>query len=77
MCLSVCMYVCMLKVDLAVLPMERGNRLGQGERSLSGPIFPAPRAKLDVAHRRPRTTTNRQDSAANFALGPFGFAERS
>ena len=40
------MYVCMLKVALAVLSMERGNQLGQGERSLSGPVFPTPRAKL-------------------------------
>ena len=66
------MYVCMLKVALAVLPMERGNRLGQGERSLSGPIFPTPRAKL--ARGTPPTAYNCQSagSAANFALGLSG-----
>ena len=30
----------MLKVAFAVLPMEKGNRPGKGERSLNGPIFP-------------------------------------
>ena len=68
-----CMYVCMLKVALAVLPMERGNRLGQGERSLSGPIFPTPRAKL--ACGTPPTAYYHQSvgSATNFALGLTGF----
>ena len=67
----VCMYVCQ-EVALAVLPMERGNQLGQGERSLSGPIFPVPRAKL--ARGTPPTAYYRQsaDSAANFALGLSG-----
>ena len=62
----------MLKVALAVLPMERGSRPGQGERSLSGPIFLAPRAKL--AHCTPPTAYYRQSpgSAANFALGLLG-----
>ena len=65
------MYVCQ-KVALAVLPMERGNRLGQGEGSLNGPIFPTPRAEL--AHVTPPTAYYRQSvgSAANFALGPTG-----
>ena len=58
--------------DLRVLPMERGNRLSQGERSLSGPIFPTPRAKL--ARCTTPTTYYRQSasSAANFALGLTG-----
>ena len=62
----------MLKVSLAVLPMERGNQLGQGERSLSGPFFPTPQAKL--ARGTPPTTYYRQSagSAANFALGLTG-----
>ena len=63
------MYVCILKVALAVLPMERGNRLGQGERSLNGPIFLTPRVKL--ARGTPPTAYYLQlaGSAANFALG--------
>ena len=66
------MYVCMLKFALAVLPMERGNRLGQGERSLNGPIFPNQQAKL--ARGTPPTAYYRQSagSAANFALGLSG-----
>ena len=67
----VCMYVCQ-KVALAVLPMERGNRLGQGEGSLNGPIFPTPRAEL--AHVTPPTAYYCQPAglAANFALGLTG-----
>ena len=67
----VCMYVCQ-KLALAVLPMERGNRLGQGERSLSGPIFLTPQAKL--ARGTPPTAYYRQSagSAANFVLGLLG-----
>ena len=36
----------MSKGRLAVLPIEKGNRLGQGERSPIGPIFPTLRVKL-------------------------------
>ena len=66
------MHVCMLKVAFAVLPTERGNRLGQGERSLCGPIFPTPQAKL--ARGTPPTPYFSQSagSAANFALGLSG-----
>ena len=66
------LYVCIiLKVALAVLPMEKGNRLGQGERSLSGPIFPTP-----IAYYRQSA-----GSASNFALGlsglPRGYRDQS
>ena len=67
------MYVCMyVKGRPFGIAMERGNRLGQWERSLSGPIFPTPRAKL--ARGTPPTAYCRQSagSATNFALGLSG-----
>ena len=65
-------YVCMLKVALAVLPVERCNPLGQGERPLSGPIFPTPRSKLDRGTRPTAYPRQSAGSTANFALGLTG-----
>ena len=53
----------MLKVALAVLPMERGNRLGQGERFPKWIYFPNPVSKLGSWHTADRvpTTANQRD----------------
>ena len=69
------MYVCMLKGRPCGDVHGMDRRLGQGERSLYGPIFPTPRATL--ARVIPPTVYYRQSAgyAANFALGTKGFAK--
>ena len=68
----------MLKVALAVLSVERINRLGQGERSLNGPFFPTPRARL--AHVTPPTVyyiLPIGGFGGQLCSRPIGFTERS
>ena len=62
----------MLKVAPCGIAHGKGQPNGQGERSLSGPIFPTPRAKL--ACGTPPTAYYRQSAgfADSFALGLSG-----
>ena len=70
--MHVCMYVCMLKGRPCGDVYGTDNRLGQGERSICGPIFPTLRAIL--ARVTPPTSYYHPSagSAANFALGTKG-----
>ena len=69
------MYVYMLKVALAILPMERGNQLG-GEVP-KWTYFPKPASKIDSWHTADRLLLPVGGFRGQLCSRPIGFPERS
>ena len=64
------MYVCMLEVTLAVLPMEKGNQLGQED------LFSQPLSKIGSRHTADRVLPPVGVFCGQLCSRPNGFAER-